>query len=403
LFLEKVYKEQAMTNKRKKNEYSDLDQTLDIEAFRDSILDFFSEIPDPRRPHSIIFKLEHLFFIIISAILAGANSIRRIALFCEAKSQWLKDLLSSNELPSYGAIWWVLVRVKPEAMQLLLKKWLQGIPEELREQVLAIDGKRLLGTQDNDVKPFLHTVSLFAVNSGIVISQVPVDDKSNEITAIPELLESVDIRGAVVTSDAMGCQKEIAKAICEKGADYVLALKGNAGLIHDELTNFFEQAEQVDYDGVEHKEFFEEDRGHGRFVIRATRCVQELEWLPQKAEWKNLKQVIEVSSKRTVKGKTSLEKRYYITSLGVSAEKLARIIRAHWGIENNLHWHLDVNFLEDKCHANTGYAAENLAIFRKMALNILGSGKGLAERRAKAAWDEKYLTEIVLKFFIKSF
>ncbi len=393
-----------MTAKSKKIEYSDLDQELDIEAFRDSVLDFFRNVPDPRRPQNIVFKLEHIFFIIMSAVLAGANSINQIALFCKAKSQWLKNFIECHFLPSYGAIWWILVRIKPEAMRLLLQNWLQGLPEELREQVLAIDGKRLCGTQGNEaIRPFLHLVSLFAVNSGIVIAHVPVDDKTNEITAIPEILGSVDIRGAVITIDAMGCQKDIAKQICAKGADYVLALKGNAGLIHDELANFFEQAEQDKYDGVEHTAFSEEEAGHGRFVMRITRCVKELDWLPQKGDWEKLTGIIEVVSTRTEKGKTSIEKRYYITSLDVSAEKLARIIRAHWGIENNLHRHLDVNFMEDACTANTGYAAENLAIFRRMALNILGAGKGLLSRRQRAAWDEKYLTELITKFFIKSF
>lgn len=274
----------------------------------------------------------------------------------------------------------------------------------MRNQILAIDGKRLCGTQGDDVlKPFLHLVSLFVVETGIVLKQQPVENKSNEITAIPVLLNGIDIRGAVITSDAMGCQKDIAEQIYQQGADYVLALKGNAGLIYDEVLNYFEQAEQVNYQGVECTTYEEQETGHGRTVSRVVRCVQNLEWLPQAGEWTNLAGVIEVISMRAEKGKTSIERRYYITSLKSTVERLAKIIRYHWGIENNLHRQLDVNFLEDDSRVNTGHAAENLAIFRRMALNILGSGKGLSDRRQRAAWDEEYLSELVSEFFIKSF
>jgi predicted transposase YbfD/YdcC len=287
---------------------------------------------------------------------------------------------------------------------LLLQNWLQGLPHELQDQVLAIDGKRLRGTQvESSIKPFLHLVSLFAVDSGIVVAHCPVEDKSNEITAIPEILNDVNIEGAIVTIDAMGCQKSIAKTICAKGADYVLALKGNAGLIHDEISNFFEQAEKAKYDGVEHSVFSEEEKKHGRDVERLFHCTKELDWLPQACEWANLRGLVEVKSTRKEKGKIFLEKRYYITSLETSAERLSVIIRSHWAIENNLHRNLDINFLEDASTANTGYAAENLAIFRRLALNVLGSGKGLASRRRTAGWDEKYLTDLVTKFFVKSF
>lgn len=393
-----------MTLKRKKNDYNDLDEELDIEAFRDNVLNFFSNIPDPRNEHNLTYKLEHIFFIILCAILAGANSVNKIALFSRAKAKWIMKFIPIETTPSYGIFWWMLVRIKPDFLRELLGAWFVGLPEELRNQILAIDGKRLCGTQGNDtLKPFLHLVSLFAVDTGIILKQQPVENKSNEITAIPVLLKGIDVKGSVITSDAMGCQKDIARQICEQGADYVLALKGNAGLIHDEVLNYFEQAEQVNYEGVECTTYEEQDTGHGRRVSRVVRCVQDLDWLPQAEEWQKLTGLIEVISTRTEKGKTSIEHRYYITSLHMTAERLARIIRHHWGIENNLHRQLDVNFLEDANRVNTGNAAENLAIFRRIALNILGSGKGLSDRRQRAAWDEEYLSELVKKFFIKSF
>jgi len=393
-----------MTSKPRKEEYTDLEKELDVEAFTDSILQFFRGVPDPRLSHNQIYKLEHVFFIILAAMLAGANSINQIAIFSKSKAQWIKNFIAIDGIPTYGVFWWILVRIEPIFMRQLLGTWLVGLPEGLRNQILAIDGKRLCGTQSEvQFNPFLHLVSLFAVNTGLLLAQQPVDSKSNEIKAIPKILDGVDIQGAVITSDAMGCQKDIAKKICDKGAGYVLALKGNAGLIHDEVMNFFEQAEQVGYDGVAHTSFKQKDLGHGRVVLRTVRCVQELEWLPQLEEWEKLKGIVEVVSERTEKGKTTIERRYYITCIDVTAEKLAQIIQAHWGIENNLHRQLDVNFAEDASLVNTGHAAENLAIFRRLALNILGSGKGLLERRKRAAWEEKFLTEVVMKFFIKSF
>jgi predicted transposase YbfD/YdcC len=235
------------------------------------------------------------------------------------------------------------------------------------------------------------------------LAQQPVENKSNEITAIPKVLEQIDIQGAIITSDAMGCQTHIAKGICDAGADYVLALKGNAGHIYDEVVQYFKEAEEAGYEYLEHTFSCEKDFDHGRIVSRTVRCVQDIEWLPQLDRWEKLKGLIEEISEREEKGKISKEHRYYITSLDANGERFGKIIKSHWRIENNLHRQLDVNFVEDASVVNTGYAAENLATFRRLALNMLGSGKGLLERRKKAGWDENYLTDVVKKFFIKSF
>jgi predicted transposase YbfD/YdcC len=393
-----------MALKSRKNEYTDLDQEIDIEEFRDSILSYFSSVPDPRRESNLTYKLEHIFFIILSAVLAGANTINQVAVFGKVKAQWIKSLIKIDSIPSYGVFWWTLVRIKPEFLRQLLGAWLQVLPEGLRDQVLAIDGKCLRGTKDStSLNPTLHLVSLFAVERGIILAQQPVENKSNEITAIPKILEQIDIQGAIVTTDAMGCQTDIAKQICEGGADYVLALKGNAGLIYEEVVLYFKEAEEAGYEYLEHTFSLEKDLKHGRTVTRTVRCVQDVEWLPQLDRWKNLKGIIEVISEREEKGKSSIERRYYITSLDANGTRLGWVIKSYWGIENNLHRQLDVNFVEDSSVINTGNAAENLATFRRLALNMLGSGKGLLERRKKAGWDENYLTEIVRKFFIKSF
>lgn len=394
-----------MASKPRPNDYTDIEKEVDIEEFRESILNYFRTVPDPRQEDNRTYKLEHIFFIILSAMLAGANSINQIAIFAKAKVQWIKNLITIKTIPSYGIFWWTLVRIKPEFLRELIHNWLKTLPENLRNQILALDGKCLRGTQHSaTLNQALHLVSLFVVDNGIIIAQQPVEDKSNEITAIPKILEQIDIRGAVITSDAMGCQKNIAEKICDNGADYVLALKGNQGLLADEVENYFTQAEAINFEDMECDAVGSEENAHGRIDRREVYVTEDLDWLPQKDEWKNLKSIIMIKSERFLShNQSSAEKRYYISSLPADGVKVGQIIRKHWGIENNLHRQLDVNFAEDGSVANTGHAAENLAIFRRLALNILGSGKGLLERRKKAAWNEDYLTEVVMKFFIKSF
>lgn len=392
-----------MSSKRK-TEYGEIEQEIDIEEFRDSVIAYFSNIPDPRADGRSFYKLEHLFFIILAATLAGANSINQISVFAQVKAKWIKTLIGIERIPTYGAFWWVLARVRPEFLRELLKGWIQALPYDLRDQVLAIDGKCLRGTQStNTINSALHLVSLFSTDTGLILAQQPVEEKSNEITAIPKILEGVDIRGATITIDAMGCQRTIAKQICDAGADYLLALKGNAGLIYDEVVQYFKEAEKAGYEYLDHTCFTQEDLGHGRKVRITVRCVQDVEWLPQLEHWEQLRSLVEVISERTVKDKTSVERRYYITSSDVDAKRQAGRIRCHWKIENNLHRQLDVNFMEDDSPVNTGYAAENLSTFRRLAINELGSGKGLLERRRTAAWNEEYLTQLLRKFFIKSF
>ena len=392
-----------MASKPKKDDYTDLEKEIDIEEFKESVLAYFSSIPDPRQPQNITYKLEYIFFIILSAMIAGANSINQIALFAKAKERWIKNLIPIGVIPSYGIFWWTLVRIKPEFLRQLLSEWLSSLSNGMKDQILAMDGKCLRGTQESHtLNPTLHLVSLFAAEAGIILAQQPVADKSNEITAIPKILDQINIQGAIITSDAMGCQKKIAKLICDKGAYYVLALKGNQESLADEVENYFNQADAINFEGVECDAVGAKESGHGRIERREIYVTEDLDWLPQKKEWPELKSIIMVKSSRLLPGLPRVsEKRYYIASLPAQALKIANIIRKHWRVENNLHRQLDVNFEEDDCVVNTGYAAENLATFRRLALNVLGSGKGLLERRRNAAWNEEYLTKIVSKFFIK--
>jgi predicted transposase YbfD/YdcC len=272
-----------MASKRSKEKYTDLEQEIDIEEFRASILHYFRAIPDPRQACNLTYKLEHIFFIILSAVLAGANSINQIVVFSKAKAQWIKNLIPIDSIPSYGIFWWILVRINTEFLRCLLSEWLKTLPEKLKDQVLAIDGKCLRGTQDSaTLNQTLHLVSLFAVENGLVLAQQPVDNKSNEITAIPKILDMIDIQGAVITSDAMGCQKDIARKICENGADYILALKGNQETLADEVENYFNQAEAINFEGVQCDAVGTKDDNHGRIDKREVYVTEDIDWLPQK-------------------------------------------------------------------------------------------------------------------------
>jgi len=394
-----------MASKSRKEEYTDIEKEIDIEEFRESVLNYFSTIPDPRQPGNLTYKLEHIFFIILSAMLAGANSINQISIFAKAKTRWIKSLIPIETIPSYGIFWWILVKIKPEFLRQLLSEWLDNLPNDLKNQILSMDGKCLRGTQSSaTLNPTLHLVSLFVADAGIILAQQPVEDKSNEITAIPKILDQINIEGAIITSDAMGCQKNIAKLITDKSADYVFALKGNQESLADEVENYFNQANAIDFEGIECDAVGAKEIGHGRIEKREIYVTEDIDWLPQKERWPKLKSIIMVKSERLLPDQPlASEKRYYISSLPANAPKVANAIRKHWRIENNLHRQLDFNFEEDGCVVNTGYAAENLATFRRLALNILGSGKGLLERRRNAAWNEEYLTTLISKFFIKSF
>ena len=242
-------------------------------------------------------------------------------------------------------------------------------------------------------------VSAWASENRIVLGQVKVDEKSNEITAIPQLLSVLEIRNCIVTIDAMGCQRAIAEVIRGKGADYVLALKGNQSTLQEDVVVFFEDAEEHDFKDTEydyHKRF---DTDHGRIETREYWVISRLEWLGQKKRWAGLSTIGMVRSHRTVDGQTTVETRHFISSLGLNAEQFGRAVRQHWGIENSLHWVLDIAFREDECRIRKGNAAENFAMLRHIALNLLKNDKltkaGISAKRKKAGWDNDYLLEIL--------
>jgi predicted transposase YbfD/YdcC len=375
------------------------------DRFRDSILESFSEVGDPRILSACIrHDLGNIFFITLCATLCGANKIKEIAAFAKSREKWLGTILElPYGVPCYTTIWMLFAMLDPEEFHQGFLKWVNQLVKDTAGEVLAIDGKAQRGTAvKGEPNSFVHIVSLWACDQQLTLGQVKVDGKSNEITAIPKLLELIDIAGSTITIDAMGTQTKIASQIIKSGADYVLALKGNQSKTHDEVRNFFDQAEKIDFEGIDHQVYHMTEKGHGRYEKRTIFVTENIAWLPEAGRWKGLKSIVLLISERTVNGKTSIERRLYISSLSANARRVAYAIRSHWGIES-CHWILDVGFQEDSLKARAGHIAQNLSLIRKMALALLkqdtATDGGIELKRKKAGWDPDYLLDLMgIKF-----
>lgn len=365
------------------------------------ILTHFAKLDDPRDERGKDHLLLDIVAITICAVICGAESWVDVELYGQSKQAWLATLLSlSNGIPSHDTFARVFARLDPEQMQQCFLSWIEAISQLSAGEVIAIDGKTLRHSYDSaNGKGAIHMVSAWASANRLVLGQYKVDEKSNEITAIPELLRVLALEGCIVTIDAMGCQKQIAATIVDKGGDYVLALKGNQGGLFEDVQWLFEQAQAVQFQDVAHDFSQSIDKGHGRMEIRRCWTLSELDYLVQKPLWKGLQTVVMVQSQRQLNGQTSSETRYYISSLASNATKIAQAVRAHWRIENCLHWVLDVSFDEDACRIRKDYAPQNMALLRQIALNLLGQDKstkaGIAARRKKAGWQDAYLLKIL--------
>lgn len=382
--------------------YDDDSQESDMEVFKNQLEGFTDHIDDPRVQDNQQYSLFTLLSIIFCAVVGGANSISAIHRYARSKKKWLMTWLDlEGEIPSYNTLWWLLVRLNPSQTETFFRKWSLTLSDNEIENMIAIDGKRLKGASNKKRKPeaLLHMVSAWSSGRGLILGQLKTETKSNEITAIPELLESLDIKGSTITIDAMGCQKEIAKVIRKNEADYVLMVKDNQSTLYDEIQNYFIQAEAVKFEGVIHDVFIKEEKGHGRKERRELYVTDDIEWLPMKESWVGLTSIVMLKSFRTIDGITSEERRYYITSLSPLAERIARATRAHWGIENKVHWVLDVDFQEDLSQISTGHAAENLSILRRLTLNVIrldpDKNKSLIGRREIAGWDDDYMAYLL--------
>ena len=366
-----------------------------------SILNYFAELEDPRIDRTKEHLLLDIVAIAICAIICGADSWVDIEAYGAAKQGWLAQFLPlPNGIPSHDTFARVFARLDPQQLQQCFLNWIRAISNLTTGEVIAVDGKQLRHSYDRGAsKGAIHMVSAWATSNRLVLGQRQVDAKSNEITAIPELLRILEISGCIVTLDAMGTQKDIANAIVEQGADYVLALKGNQTSLHEDVQWLFEQAQKSGFEQVPHDFDQTIDKAHGRIEIRRCWTLTDLEYLVQKQQWKGLQSIAMIQAQRRINGTTTTETRFYISSLAGNAKQIANAVRSHWGIENALHWVLDVSFGEDSSRIRTENAPQNFALLRQIALNLLTQEQtakvGVKAKRKKAGWDNDYLCQVL--------
>ena len=365
-----------------------------------SIKTHFSNIADPRDLNKR-HKLIDIITIAICAVVCGANSWEHIEVFGHSKLDWFNEFLQlPHGIPSHDTFGRVFERIDPVEFQQSFISWVQTICQLSRGQIIAVDGKTLRRSHDkSNGKRAIHMVSAWASANGIVLGQIKTDEKSNEITAIPELIKTLEIEGCIVTIDAMGCQKNIAKTIIDKGADYVLALKDNQSILHDNVELFFKQYLQTDTNQTAFDFHQSTDGDHGRVEIRRYWTTSDINWLQGKESWKNINTIGMVQRERHVGDDISIETSYYISSIENDAKRFSHAVRCHWGIENSLHWVLDVSFREDESRIRKNNAPENFAVLRHMALNLLKKEtslkKSVKSKQLKAGWDNDYLNKVL--------
>lgn len=362
-----------------------------------SLLTILEEVPDPRVQATVDHDLPDILTIALCTVLCGGESFYDMEEFGEVRLAWLKTFLRLRHgAPKHDTYNRVFQALDPEKFGECLARWTQSVRTGLGGEVVALDGKAVRRAlhQGEDARVI---VSAWATESGLLLGQRQVRDKSNEITAVPELLRALELAGCIVTADALHCQKNIAREITEADADYVLALKGNQGTAFTEVKSFLDDAVPRN---EKHLVFTETvDKGHGRVEVRRYWQSEKLAWFADKEDWAGLRSVGVVEARRTVRGKESVERRYYLSSLPADATRFARAVRGHWGVENGLHWVLDVVFGEDQSRARTGHALENLAATRRLAVSLLRRDqtcqRSLKGKLLRAALDPDYLKRVL--------
>jgi predicted transposase YbfD/YdcC len=367
-----------------------------------SLLAHIAIIPDPRIERSRLHSLHDVLVIAICGMICGADDWVAIEEFGWAKEAWFRTFLKlPHGIPSHDTFGRIFAALDPEAFAKFFAAWVRDVADLTEGRVVAIDGKTVRRSFDRaGSRSAIHMVNAWATENGLALGQVATEEKSNEITAVPRLLDLLQLKGCIVTLDAMGCQKEIAEKIVGKGADYVLQVKANQPQLHVELEEYFEQALAHDFAGVAHSVHETSERGHGRREVRRVYCTRDIKALSTGSDWPGLRTIAMRETEREVEGKTSTERAYYISSMRrADAKKVARAIRDHWGVENGLHWVLDIAFREDESRARVKNSAQNLSVLRQIALNLLKSEKtakvGVKNKRLKAGWDEPYLLRVL--------
>jgi len=368
-----------------------------------SIRQCFADVSDPRREHRRLHRLWDIIAITICAVVGNADSWVEVARYGVRKRAWLETFLElPNGIPSHDTFNRVFALLDPTALQQGFGHWMEALVEATAGRLVAIDGKTLRHSFDRaDGKGPLHLVSAWASENRLVLGQYPVDSKSNEITAIPELIQMLDLSGAIVTIDAMGCQKEIAAGLDDAGADYVLALKGNQETLYADVQQVFLDGLEYDFAGLEHHEYQTVDDNHGRAETRTYHIVPAPKELKQRhADWQGLRSLgMEFSECQVGEQEATCETRFFISSLAPRVKTFARAVRGHWGIENSLHWVLDISFREDDSRLRKDHGPENLALLRRLAVSLLHQEDtrkvGVACKRKEAGWDNNYLLEVL--------
>ena len=357
------------------------------------IIENFATLKDPRLERHKLHSLTDIIVLAICAICSGSNGWEAIEDFGKEKEDWLRQYIPlKNGIPSHDCIAYTLRKVSPPGFRECFMRWVNVVKKNTEGEIVAVDGKTARGSRDrkNNRKP-LHMVSAWACSNRLVLGQEATDEKSNEITAIPKLLAILELKGCIVTIDAMGCQKLIASQIIEQEADYVLGLKGNQGLLHEEVEDFFDIALAENFKAVEHDYTEETDKDHGRLEVRRYWITDELASLSTVSEWKGLLSIGMVERECWQGDQHTIEKRFFINSIPADAKKFSQAVRGHWGVENPLHWRLDVILGDDESTIRTGNGPAIMTSMRHLCLNLFErepSPLSLAKKRRKAAWND---------------
>ena len=362
-------------------------------------LNHFKDLPDPRQAGKVIYPLDEVLLLCLLAVLAGAESFVDIALFGERKLDLLRRFRPFRDgTPSHDQLGDIFATLDAAKFQKCFVSWVASLTGAAAD-VIAIDGKTVRRSfQKKGAKAPIHMVSAFAARQRLVLAQVRVAEKSNEIVAIPALLDMLAIEGAIVSIDAMGCQRDIAAKIVDRKADYVLALKGNQGTLREDVELFAAEQKANDFKDTKVSRHQTVDGEHGRIETRTYTAFHDIAWLQERHDWPGLKGIVMVESTREIADKIEHETRFYITSLVWLAHQLGPVIRSHWAIENSLHWVMDMIFRDDECRIRTEHAPANFTTLKHMAHNLIRKAPGKPSFRAKrkiAAWDDDYLASLI--------